>query len=56
MIDTAKRFGSFKIYACIGLYGYTKYAQDELVDDVDSCIGLVAFMDLVKDADLTLYI
>ncbi len=56
MIDTAKRFGSFKIYACIASMATLNIAQDELVDDVDSCIGLVAFMDLVKDADLTLYI
>jgi peroxiredoxin family protein len=56
IIKTAKMFGRLKIYACTASMAILNIALDDLVDDVDSCIGLVAFMELVKDADLTLYI
>ncbi len=31
-------------------------ARDELIDLVDSSMGLVSFLELVKEADTTLYI
>lgn len=56
ILKTAKMFGRLKIYACTASMAILNIALDELVDDVDSCIGLVEFMNLVEDADLTLYI
>ncbi|MFQ5736524.1 MAG: DsrE/DsrF/DrsH-like family protein [Thermodesulfobacteriota bacterium] len=56
MIDTARRFGRVKIYACTASMAVLNIARNELEDVVDASMGLVAFLDLVKDADQTLYI
>src|SRR3972149_8257002 len=56
MIETAKRFGHIKLYACTASMSVLNIARDELVDLVDSSMGLVSFMELVKGADTTLYI
>lgn len=56
MIDTAKRFGRLKIYACTGSMAILNIARDELIDAVDQSMGLVSFLQLVKEADQTLYI
>lgn len=56
MINTAKRFGRLKIYACTGSMAVLNIARDELISEVDLSMGLVSFLDLVKDADTVLYI
>ncbi len=56
MLDVAKRFGKLKVYACTASMAVLNITRDELVDAVDSSMGLVAFLSLVKDADQTLYI
>lgn len=56
MISTAKRFGRLKIYACTGSMAVLNIIRDELIDEVDSSMGLVSFLELVKGADQTLYI
>lgn len=56
MIDMAKRFGRLKIYACTGSMAVLNIARDELIDAVDQSMGLVSFLQLVKEADQTLYI
>ena len=56
MIEMGKRFGRLKIYACVNSMALSNITRDELIDEVDSSIGLVAFMELVKDATTTLYI
>jgi peroxiredoxin family protein len=56
MLDTAKRFESFKIYACTASMAVLNIARNELMDIVDSSMGLVSFLELVKGADKTLYI
>ncbi|MBI1911160.1 MAG: DsrE/DsrF/DrsH-like family protein [Deltaproteobacteria bacterium] len=56
MIDIAKRFGRLKIYACTGSMAVLNIARNELIDAVDCSMGLVAFLQLVKEADQTLYI
>ena len=56
MIDTAKRFGRLKIYACTGSMAVLNIARSELIDAVDSSMGLVGFLELVKGADHALYI
>ncbi len=56
MLSTAKRFGDIKLYACTASMAVLNIARNELVDLVDESMGLVAFMDIVKGADETLYI
>ncbi len=56
MLDTAKRFEGFKIYACTASMAVLNIARNELMDIVDSSMGLVSFLELVKGADKTLYI
>ncbi|MEE9613727.1 MAG: DsrE/DsrF/DrsH-like family protein [Thermodesulfobacteriota bacterium] len=56
MIEMGKRFGGLKIYACSGAMGILNITRDELIDGVDASTGLVGFMDLVKEANLTLYV
>ncbi len=56
MIETAKRFGRLKIYACTGSMAVLNIARNELIDSVDSSMGLVGFLELVKGADHALYI
>lgn len=56
MISTAKRFGRLKIYACTGSMAVLNVARGELIDAVDQSMGLVSFLQLVKDADQVLYI
>lgn len=56
MIDVAKRFGRLKIYACTGSMAVLNIARNELIDAVDCSMGLVAFLQLVKESDQTLYI
>ncbi|MBI5644127.1 MAG: DsrE/DsrF/DrsH-like family protein, partial [Deltaproteobacteria bacterium] len=56
MIETAKRFGRLKIYACTGSMAVLNIARDELIDHVDMSMGLVYFLNLVKDAEQVLYI
>ncbi|MDO8426867.1 MAG: DsrE/DsrF/DrsH-like family protein [Deltaproteobacteria bacterium] len=56
MLSTAKRFGKLKIYACTGSMAVLNIARNELIDLVDSSMGLVSFMELVKGADKALYI
>ncbi len=56
MLSTAKRFGDIKLYACTASMAVLNIARDELIDVVDESMGLVAFMDIVKGADETLYI
>ncbi len=56
MLDTAKRFERFKIYACTASMAVLNIARNELMDIVDSSMGLVSFLELVKGADKTLYI
>lgn len=56
MIQTAKRFDGFKVYACTASMAVLNVTRDEFDEVVDSSMGLVTFMDLVKGADTTLYI
>ncbi len=56
MLTTAKRFGDIELYACTASMAVLNIARSELLDVVDSSMGLVAFMELVKGADDTLYI
>ena len=56
MLETAKRFGHMKIYACTASMAILNIARDELIDLVDASMGLVSFIELVKGADTTLYI
>lgn len=56
MIETAKRFGRLKIYACTGSMAVLNIVRSELIDSVDSSMGLVGFLELVKGADQVLYI
>lgn len=56
MLQTAKRFGKLRIYACTASMAVLNIARDELVDLVDSSMGLVSFLELVKGADHALYI
>ncbi|MBI5453791.1 MAG: DsrE/DsrF/DrsH-like family protein [Deltaproteobacteria bacterium] len=56
MIETAKRFGRLKIYACTGSMAVLNIARDELIEHVDMSMGLVYFLNLVKDAEQVLYI
>lgn len=56
MMEVAKRFGRFKVYACTGSMAVLNIARDELIDAVDQSMGLVSFLQLVKHADQTLYI
>jgi peroxiredoxin family protein len=56
MMDTAKRFGGFKAYACTASMAVLNISRDELIEIVDSSMGLVSFLDLVADADKVLYI
>lgn len=56
MLNTAKKFGRFKIYACTASMAVLNIARDELIDAVDSSMGLVSFLELVKGADTALYI
>ena len=56
MLDMAKRFGRIKVYACTASMAVMNIARDELDPVVDASMGLVSFLNLVKDADQTLYI
>ncbi len=56
MVETAKMFGGFRLYACTASMATLNIARDELADEVDSSMGLVSFLKMVEDADLTLYI
>ena len=56
MLQTGKRFGSLRIYACSASLAILNIARGELIDEVDASMGMVGFMDLVREADLTLYI
>ncbi len=56
MLSLAKRFGRLKIYACTGSMAILNITRNELIDLVDSSMGLVGFMELVKGADKALYI
>lgn len=56
MIETAKRFGRFRVYACTGSMATLNIARDELIGAVDQSMGLVSFLQLVKDADKVIYI
>lgn len=56
MIEIGKRFGRLKVYACSASMAILNITRDELIDGVDMSMGMVQFIDLVKDADLTLYI
>lgn len=56
MLQTGKRFGCLKIYACSASMAILNIARDELIDEVDASMGMVGFMNLVREADLTLYI
>lgn len=56
MIDMGRRFGRLKIYACTGSMAILNIARDELIDAVDQSMGLVSFLQLVKEADQVLYI
>ncbi len=56
MLHVAKRFGNVKVYACTASMAVMNITRDELDDAVDTSMGLVAFLNIVKDADQTLYI
>jgi len=56
LIRMGKQFGRLKLYTCSSSMAVLNIARDELIDDVDATTGMVNFLDLVKEADLTLYI
>lgn len=56
MLDLAKRFPDFNVYACTNSMAVLNITRDELIDAVDSSTGLVGFQELVKEADQILYI
>jgi len=56
MVEVAKRFGEFKLYACTASMAVLNITRDELIDEVDASMGLVSFQELIKDADQVLYI
>lgn len=56
MLYVAKRFGEFKLYACTASMATLNITRDELIDEVDSSMGLVGFQQLIEDADQILYI
>ncbi len=56
LLETAHRFGGFHIYACTASMAVLNIARNELIDLVDASMGLVSFLELVKEADKVLYI
>lgn len=56
MMRAGKQFGALSIYACSAAMAILSVSHDDLIPEVDSVTGLVRFMDLVRDADTTLYI
>lgn len=56
LITYGVRLGGLKIYACSAAMAALNISRDELVDSVDQSTGLVGFLNLVKESDLTLYI
>jgi peroxiredoxin family protein len=56
LLATAHRFGEFHIYACSASMAVLNVTRDELIELVDASMGLVSFLELVKDADKVLYI
>ncbi len=56
MLRMGKRLGRLKILACSGAMGMLNITREDLIDEVDQVTGLVAFLDIVKTANLTLYI
>lgn len=51
----AKRMG-LKIYACVNAMAIFNVSKDELVSEVDKPMGLATFLELAKDAAVTLYV
>ncbi len=56
LLETAHRFGNFHIYACTASMAVLNVARNELIELVDASMGLVSFLELVKEADKVLYI
>ncbi len=55
LLKDAKRMG-LKVYACVAAMAALNIARGELVDEVDRSIGLATFLELARDASITLYI
>lgn len=56
LLKKAKELGKLKIYACAGSMAILNISRDELIKEVDKSMGLTAFLNLVYDAQLVLYI
>ncbi len=54
-IEEAKRMG-LKTYACVNAMANFNVSKDQLISEVDKPMGLATFLELVKDATMTLYI
>ena len=51
VIRELKRFGG-KIYACVAAMAFYDVIKDELIDEVDEAMGLAAFLEATKGANL----
>lgn len=55
LLRDLKRFGG-RIYACVSAMALHNLTRDELVEEVDQVTGLMAFLEMVEGAAVTLYI
>ncbi len=50
-LNELKRFGG-KIYACVAAMSFYDVVKDDLIDEVDGIIGIAAFLEEVKGAQI----
>jgi len=56
LITYGARLGGLNIYACSAAMAALNITRGELVESVDQSTGLVGFLKIVKESDLTLYV
>lgn len=54
-LQEAKKLG-LKVYACVNAMAILSITRDELIEEVDQVVGLATFLELARDAALSLYI
>ena len=54
-IKEAKQMG-FKIYACVNAMANFNVSRDELISEVDKSMGIASFLELARNATISLYI
>lgn len=55
LLQDAKKLG-LKVYACVTAMANLNITKDELIEEVDQVVGLATFIEIAKDASLSLYI